>query len=145
MPYLVSVMRYTSSSKKEPRNFFEKKLMVFWQKNEGVKLDDGNFVGPKRNLYLCCSSGKRTVSVSFFSFEKFELRMWKNFFEKIFVLFFAKKYQVRKHTLTAFLGQKVAYETLVKYTKPWTLYLVSVLINRRWKVKNSKNLHFFFF
>ena len=39
-------MRYTSSSTNEQRNFFEKSE-VFWQKNEGVILDDGNFVGPK--------------------------------------------------------------------------------------------------
>ena len=35
-----------------------------------------------------------------------------------------------KKILTSFLSQKVSYETLVNYTKPWTLYLVSVLRNR---------------
>ena len=49
---------------KRTKNFFWKKLKFFWQKNEGVILYDGNFVGPKSSLYLCCSSRKRTVSTS---------------------------------------------------------------------------------
>ena len=65
----------------------------FWQKNEAVILDDGNFAGPKSSLYLCCSSRKRTVSVSFISFEKYELGMRKNF-SKIFCLLFCQKHRV---------------------------------------------------
>ena len=45
-------------------------------------------------------------------------------------------------TLTSFFSKNVAYETLVYYTKPWTLYLVSVLRNKGRKMKNSKNLRF---
>ena len=62
----------------------------FWQKNEAVILDDGNFVGPKSSLFLCCSSRKRTVSVSFISFEKYELGMRKNF-SKVFLSSFLPK------------------------------------------------------
>ena len=91
--YPISVMRYTSSSKREPRNIF-KKMNYFWQKNEGVILDDGTFVDRISSLCLCCFSRKRTVSVSFISFEKYELRMRKNFSKKFFVLFFAKKHQL---------------------------------------------------
>ena len=94
-PYLISVMRYTSWSEKESTKFFEK-FWRFWQKNEGVILDDGNFVGPKSSLYLCCSSRKRTVSVSFISFEKYELRMRKKFSKTFFVISFAQKHQVWK-------------------------------------------------
>ena len=33
---------------KRTKNFFWKKIEVFWQKNEGVILDDGDLVGPKK-------------------------------------------------------------------------------------------------
>ena len=91
--YHISVMRYTSSSEREPRNIF-KKMKYFWQKNEGVILDDGTFVDQISSLCLCCFSRKRKVSVSFISFEKYELRMRKNFSKKFFVLFFAQKHQL---------------------------------------------------
>ena len=81
---------------KRTKKFLSKKIEVFWQKNEGIILDDGNFVGPKSSLYLCCSSRKRTVSVSFISFEKYELGK-RNIFEKFFVLFFAQKHRVLKN------------------------------------------------
>ena len=68
---------------KRTKKFFWKKSKLFWQKNEGVIHDDGNFVSPKSSLYQCCSSRKRTVSVSFISFEKYELRMRKKNFEKV--------------------------------------------------------------
>ena len=40
-----------------------------------------------------------------------------------------------KKNLTSISSQKVAYGTLVNYTKPWTFYVVSVLRNRdeTWK------------
>ena len=41
-----------------------------------------------------------------------------------------------KKILTSFLGENVAYKTLVQCTKPWTLYSVSVLRYRRSKMKN---------
>ena len=69
---------------------FLRKIEVFWQKNEGVILDDGNFFDPKSSLYLCCSSRKRTVSVSFISFEKYELRMRKIFSKNFLSLFLPK-------------------------------------------------------
>ena len=115
--------------------FFEKnKATYFWQKNEGVILDDGNFVGPKSSLHPCCFSRKRMVSVSFISFEKYEQQM-RNFFD-IFSIFFAQKTSMEK--LTSFLGQNAAYETLVQFTKPWTLYIVSVLRYRGSKMKNTQ-------
>ena len=67
-------MRYRSSSLKEPKIFL---IMYFWQKNERVIFDDGNFEGQKSSLYPCCFSRKRMVSVSFFSFEKYELQTFK--------------------------------------------------------------------
>ena len=68
----------------------------------------------------------------FVSVENYELRMKKKFF----ILFLMKK-RSRKKFLTSFFSKKVAYKTLVLYTKPWTLYLVSVLRNKGRKMKNS--------
>ena len=62
----------------------------------------------------------------------------KKIFEKIFAFFFAQKHQVCKKILTSFIGQNVAYKTLVQFSKPWTLYLVSVLSYRGSKMKNSQ-------
>ena len=122
-------MIYTSSSKTEQRIFL-KKIKFFWQENEGVIVDDDNFVGSKSSLCLSRFSRKRTVSVSFISFEKYELPMRK-FFPIVFLSsFFGQKHRVWKKKLTSFLGQKVAYKTLVQFTKPWILYSVSVLRSR---------------
>ena len=98
-------MRYTSSSKKEPRSFSEK-IEVFWQKNEGVILDDGNFDCSKRSLYLRCSSRKRTVFVSFTSFEKYELRMRKKISKNFFPVSCPKTPSMKKQ-LTSYLGKNV--------------------------------------
>ena len=68
--------------------------------------------------------------------------MRKKFSENFSSLFFAQKAQSEK-TLTSFLSKNVAYETIVYYTKPWTLYLVSVLRNKGRNMKHSKNLRFF--
>ena len=73
IPYLVSAMRYRSSSLKWPRKRFWNNH--FSQKNEGIILDDVNFVGQKNSLRPCCFSRKRIVSVSFISFEKYEVRV----------------------------------------------------------------------
>ena len=81
---------------KRTKKFFRKKLKFFWQKNEGVILDDGNFVGPKSSLYLCCFSRKRTISVSFISFEKYELGMRKYFSEKFLSSFLPKNTKYEK-------------------------------------------------
>ena len=81
---------------KRTKKFFRKKLKFFWQKNEGVILDDGNFVGPKSSLYLCCFSRKRTISVSFISFEKYELGMRKIFSEKLLSSFLPKNTKYEK-------------------------------------------------
>ena len=94
----------------------------------------------KKSPRPCYLSWWRMVSVSFVSVEKYELQMRKNF-RNFFHLFFAQKSQSEK-TLTSFFSKNVAYETLVYYTKPWTLYLVSVLRNKGRKLKNSKNLRF---
>ena len=82
------------------------------------------------------------VSVSFVSVEKYELQMRKNFSTFFFIHFFAQKAQSEKR-LTSLFSKNVAYETLVYYTKPWTLYLVSVLRNKGRKMKHSKTLRFF--
>ena len=87
---------------------FLKKIKYFWQKNEGIKLDDGNFVGLKSSLHPCCFSRERMVSVFFISFEKYELRMRRNF-STFFSSFLPKKPSMKK-LLTLFL----AYETLVQ-------------------------------
>ena len=82
------------------------------------------------------------VSVSFVSVEKYELQMKKKFL-KFFHPFFCPKSAVGKKIDVIFLSKNKAYETLVYYTKPWTLYLVSVLRNKGRKMKHSKNLRFF--
>ena len=57
------------------------------------------------------------ASVSFVSFEKYELQMKKKI--EIFLNpFFCPKSEVEKKFLTPFLGENVIYETLVYYTKP---------------------------
>ena len=81
------------------------------------------------------------VSVSFVSVEKYELQMKKKL-SKFFHPFCAQKAQSEKR-LTSFFSKNIAYKTLVYYTKPWTLYLVSVLRNKGRKMKHSKNLRFF--
>ena len=57
------------------------------------------------------------ASVSFVSFEKYELQMKKNF-RNFFKSRFLPKKRSRKIFLTLFLGENVIYETLVYYTKP---------------------------
>ena len=116
-------------------------MKYFGQKNGGVILDDGNYNGPKSSLYLCCSSRKRTVSVSSISFEEYELRRKK--FSKIFVSSFLPKNTDNEKNLTSFLGQNVSYKTLVHFTKPWTQYSVSVLRYRGSNMKNSQKYRFF--
>ena len=82
------------------------------------------------------------VSVSFVSVEKYELQLRKNFSKIFSSLFYAQKAQSGKF-LTSFFSKNVAYETLVYYTKPWTLYLVSVLRNKGRKMKHSEKFAFF--
>ena len=67
---------------------------------------------------------------------------WEKNFLIFFIPFFAQKAQSEKR-LTSFFSKNVAYKTLLYYTKPWTLYLVSVLRNKGRKMKHSKNLRFF--
>ena len=76
------------------------------------------------------------VSVSFVSVEKYELQMRKNFSTFFFIHFLPKKPSLKKN-LTPILSENVAYETLVNYTKPWTLYLVLVLRNRGSNIKKT--------
>ena len=78
------------------------------------------------------------VSVSFVSFGKYELQMRKNFSTFFSSIFLPKKPSLKK-ILTPILSENVAYETLVNYTKPWTLYLVLVLRNRGSNIKKVKN------
>ena len=56
----------------------------------------------------------------------------------LFLIPFLPKKPSLKKILTPFLGENVAYETLVNYTKPWALYLVLVLRNRGSNIKKSK-------
>ena len=81
-------------------------------------------------------SRKRMASVSFISFEKYELRMRKNFPTYFFISFLPKKAKYEKK-LTSISSKKVAYETLVQWTKPWTLYSVSVLRYRGSKMNKT--------
>ena len=64
-------------------------------------------------------------------------------FGKDFCPFLPKNTKYEKKTLTSFFGQNVAYKTFVQLTKPWTLYLVSVLRYRRSKMKNCLKFCFF--
>ena len=66
---LVSVLSYRSSSKILKNHF--------WQPNDDIILNDRNFVGTKARL--CCTSWGSMVSVSFNSFEKYELQLRKKF------------------------------------------------------------------
>ena len=45
------------------------------QENEGVIVDDGNFVGTKPSLYPRRTLRGKMISVSTFSFEKYELQI----------------------------------------------------------------------
>ena len=128
-------MRYTSSSKKEPRHL-KKNSSIFCRKTKA------SYFGPKSSLRPCRFSRKRMVSVSFISFEKYELRMRKKIRHFFPYLFCPKKPSVKK-VLTSFLGPSVAYETLVQFTKPWTLCLVSVLRYRGSKIKKHGKIAFF--
>ena len=76
------------------------------------------------------------VSVSFVSFKKYELQMRKKFSTFFSSIFLPKKPSLKK-ILTPTLSENVAYETLVNYTKPWTLYLVLVLRNRGSNIKKT--------
>ena len=67
---------------------------------------------------------------------------WEKKIRNFFIPFFAQKAQSEKK-LKTFFSKNVADETLVYYTKPWTLYLVSVLRNKGRNMKHSKNLRFF--
>ena len=98
-PYLVSVLRYKSSSMKELRIFknilkvFLKILeKYFWQKNEGIILDDGSFVGTKTSIHPCSTSWERMVFVCYISFEKKELQLKK--IQTLFYPLFAQNSQV---------------------------------------------------
>ena len=48
--------------------FFEKMKMYFWQKNEGVILDDGNFDSTKTSLYNLAHSVRENDFPIDFSF-----------------------------------------------------------------------------
>ena len=105
------------------------------QKNEGVILDYGNFVGQKRSLHPRCFL-ERVVSAFFIGAEKYELQMRKKF--RHFFIFFCPKKPSMKKNLMSFLGQNAAYEALLQFTKLWTLYLISVLRYRKSKINKSQ-------
>ena len=92
----------------------------------------------QKSPHPCYLSWGRMVSVSFVSVEKYELQMRKNFSTFFFIHFLPKKPSLKK-ILTPILSENVAYETLVNYTKPWTLYLILVLRNRGSNIKIVKN------
>ena len=79
--------------------------MYFWQKNEGVILEDGNFVGPKSSLHLCPTLSRRMVLVSVFSSAKNQLQIEKKVgkLSIFFIPLFAQKNQSEKN-LTSFLA-----------------------------------------
>ena len=76
------------------------------------------------------------VSVSFVSVEKYELQMRKKILHFFSSIFLPKKPSLKK-ILTPIFSENVAYETLVNYTKPWTLYSVLVLRNRGSNIKKT--------
>ena len=78
------------------------------------------------------------ISILFISFAKYELQMRKKFRH-----FFHNFHKFEKK-LTSFLTSKVAFDMLVQFTKPWTLYLVSGMRYRGSKMKNSQNYRFYF-
>ena len=67
-----------------------KKFKYFWQKNEGVLIDERNFVGTNTSLHPCFTSWGRTVSISIFSFEKYALHKEK-ILTILFITFIAQK------------------------------------------------------
>ena len=62
---------------------------------------------------------------------------WEKIFRHFFSSIFLPKKPSLKKILTPILSENVAYETLVYYTKPWTLYLVLVLRNRGSNIKKT--------
>ena len=80
----------------------------------------------EREWFRCLSSVLRNMS--------YELE--KKF--DIFLCFFGKKIKYEKNFLTLFLCQNVAYETLVQFTKPLTMYSVSALRYRGSNMKSSQ-------
>ena len=71
---------------------------------------------------------------------------WEKNFRKNFCPFFAQKHYVWKNISTSFLSQIVGFKTLVQFTKPWTLYSVSVLRYRgsKWKIVKKAFFQKFF-
>ena len=133
-------MRSGSSSKKNQEFFFEKKK-CFWQKTKASYLMTETLLVQKVAYTHAVVFRKRMVSLSFISFEKYELQMRKKT-DILSSLFCPKKTKYGKN-LTSFLGQNVAYGTLVQLTKPWTLYLVSILRYRGSNMENSHKKRFF--
>ena len=115
---------------------FSKKSSIFSRKTKASYLMTKTWLVQK-SPHPCYLSWGRMVSVSFVSVEKYELQMRKNFSTFFSSIFLPKKPSLKK-ILTPILSENVAYETLVNYTKPWTLYLVLVLRNRGSNIKNSQ-------
>ena len=90
---------FDERTKKMKEIFLRKMKCIFGRKTKASYLMTVTLLvqGPKSSLYLCCSSRKRTVSVSFISFEKYELRMKKKIFEYFFVLFCPKTPSMKKN------------------------------------------------
>ena len=129
--YLVSAIGYGGSNKKTENTFSNSRYI--WPENEPVILDDGNVVATKTILVVLLQSGR--LSASFSSYEKNELQMRKA--SAIFHPFSARKTEYEKK-IDVISGYNVAYKLLVQFTKPRTLYSVSVLRYRGSIMKNSQ-------
>ena len=127
-------MRYRSSSKKESKKISEKNSSIFVRKTKASYLMTEVFLVQKV-AHIHAVFLERKWFLHLLSVLSNEQRM-RIFFSTFFSTLFCPKKTSMKKRLTSFLGQNVVYETRVQFTKPWTLYLVSVL---RYSGSNMKN------
>ena len=73
--------------------------MYFWQKNEGVILDDGNFDGTKSSQHPCLTLRGRMVSylISVLRKISYKLEKMENYRKTFSITFFAQKNSQRKN------------------------------------------------
>ena len=133
-------MRYTSSSNKELRIFFEKKWRSSGRKTKASYLMTVTLLVQKV-VYIFAVLLESERSLYLLSVLRNMSQEWEIFFN--FLSSFLPKNTKYETKLTSFLNQNIAYKTLVQFTKTWTLYLVSVLRYRGSTMKSSQNYRFF--
>ena len=96
---IISSSRSRNFDETKKLNIFFQKNVFFWQKSEGVILQDGNFNNIKSSPHPCLTFSGRMVFVSIFSSEKKELQVGKKI-EKIqnnfALLYLLKQIQSKK-------------------------------------------------